>query len=182
MPQIQVTPTPAESKRLIAKAVAALPKVGRAMREGIVIIAVGSTNAYVAEELLGREIEREKFLAGVVLPSGTCMIPRERRMTEIVVRRGEVLRARMMDVMGELGPGDVLIKSANALDAQGMAGIMMGARDGGTIGRSIGALLARGVNIIIPTGLEKLIPGSVWEVARIAGIDRTSYSMGLPSG
>ena len=58
MPQIQVTLTPAESKRLIAMGVAALPEVKRALREGIVIVAVGTTNARVAEELLGRKIDR----------------------------------------------------------------------------------------------------------------------------
>ena len=39
--------TVAESKRLIAKGVAALPQVQRAMKEGIVAVAPGTTNGYV---------------------------------------------------------------------------------------------------------------------------------------
>ena len=45
--------TPWESRRLIGKAVAALPEVQLAYREAEMIIAHGSTNVFVAEELMG---------------------------------------------------------------------------------------------------------------------------------
>ena len=45
--------TPAESKRLIARAVVAMTPVRRALENGRVIVAGGTTNAYVAEEILG---------------------------------------------------------------------------------------------------------------------------------
>ena len=89
MPQIQVTLTPAESKRLIAMGVAALPEVRKALRGGIVIVALGTTNVRVAEELLGRKIDRERFAAGVILPKGTCGVPVEKRLHEIVIHRGK---------------------------------------------------------------------------------------------
>lgn len=44
-----VTLTPAESKRLIAKGVAAMPEVKNALGSGIIIFARGTTNTYVAE-------------------------------------------------------------------------------------------------------------------------------------
>ena len=51
----QVVLTVAESKRLIAKGVAALPEVMQAMEERTVVVATGTTNAYVLEELWGKE-------------------------------------------------------------------------------------------------------------------------------
>ncbi len=182
MPQIQVTLTPAESKRLIAKAVAKLEEVRRALREGIIVISVGSTTAYVAEELLGLRMEREKFLAGVVLPKGTCVLPPKMRLREIVVRKGEVIDARADDVLPEMGPGDVFIKGANAIDASGVAGVFLADPKGGTVGRSLGAVMSKGINLIIPVGLEKFVPGSLIRLAAIAGIERASFATGVPLG
>src|SRR5512141_3251492 len=57
---------PAESKRLIAKAVASLPIVRRAKEHGRLIVSMGTTNAFVAEELLGESVEKYNFAAGFV--------------------------------------------------------------------------------------------------------------------
>lgn len=182
MPQIQVTLTPSESKRLIARAVASLPEVKKALRDGTIIIGVGTTNAFVAEELLGRRLDRSRFAAGVVLPKGTCVIPAELRLRELVVRKGKIVDARADDVLPELGPNDVFVKGANALDASLVAGVYLADRRGGTVGQALGVLLSRGVNLVVPVGLEKFIPGSVNEVAREAGIDRAEFATGVPLG
>ena len=182
MPQIQITLTPAESKRLIGMAVAKLPEVRRAFKNGIVVIGVGTTNAYVAEELLGRKIERERFAAGVVLPKGTYVLPAGRRLKEIVIRRGKIIDAKVDDVLLELTSSDIFIKGANALDSSGTAGVFMAGQRGGTIGRALGTIMSRGVNLIIPVGLEKFIPGSVKDVAPLAGMDKFAFSTGEPVG
>jgi hypothetical protein len=182
MPQIQVTLTPAESKRLIGKGVAALPEVKRALREGTIIIAVGTTNACVAEELLGRKIDHERFAAGVILQKGTCCVPMEKRFHEIVIRRGEVVDVRMEDVLKDLTQEDVFVKGANAIDASGLAGIFMSSPTGGTIGKALGTVMSRGVNLIIPVGMEKFIPGSVREASKLAGKFRSDYATGCPVG
>ena len=57
----QVILTVSESKRLIAKAVAALPEVQNAMKEGTVVVATGTTNAFVLEELWGRKIDKRGY-------------------------------------------------------------------------------------------------------------------------
>jgi len=182
MPQIQMTLTPSESKRLIGMAVAKLPEVRRAFKNGIVAIGVGTTNAYVAEELLGQKIERERFVAGVVLPRGTYVLPAERRLKEIIIRRGKIIDAKLDDVLPELTSSDVFIKGANGLDSSGTAGVFMAGHRGGTIGRSLGTVMSRGVNLIIPVGLEKFIPGSVKDVAPLAGMDKVTFSTGVPVG
>jgi len=182
MPHIQVTLTPAESKRLIAKAVAALPEVKRALRQGTIVIGLGTTNAHVAEELLGEKIEREKFVAGVVLPKGTCVVPSELRRGNIIIRGGKLTEAKLNDVLPELTADDVFIKGANALDASGTAGVFLASHGGGTIGSALGTLMARGVNFIIPVGLEKFIPGSIQRVSKATGVFRFSYATGYPVG
>ena len=60
--------TVAESKRLIAKAVAQLPEVQSAMSEGTVVVATGTTNAYVLEELWGKKIDKRRYRSGITTP------------------------------------------------------------------------------------------------------------------
>jgi len=58
---------PAESKRLIAKAVAALPEVKAVLKKGILVIGWGTTNAFVVEEVLGKTIaHKTDFSSGVI--------------------------------------------------------------------------------------------------------------------
>jgi hypothetical protein len=179
MSQVLLTLTPAESKRLIAKAVAALPEVKKALRGGVVVICVGTTNGYVAEEL-GLRVDRTRFAAGVVLPKGTCAVSGGLR--EIVLVRGKETGKRLSDVIGDLGPRDVVIKGANAIDSSGAAGVFLASEDGGTVGRFFGSVVSRGVNLVIPVGLEKFVPGSLSEVSRIAGTRRFVHATGLPVG
>ncbi len=51
-------------KRLIGRAVARLPAVQKAKADGLIVIGWGTTNAYVAEELLGRPVPKERYVAG----------------------------------------------------------------------------------------------------------------------
>jgi hypothetical protein len=180
--QVQITLTPAESKRLIAKAVALLPEVRRALRSGVVVVGLGTTNAHVAEELLGKKIDRRRFVAGLVLPKGACTLPVEKRLKELVLVRGKPRDVTLDEVLEQLSPGDVVIKGANALDPKGTAGIFLGSRRGGTIGRVLGHLKARGVNLILPIGMEKLVPGPLEEVSKLAGIFRFDDATGCPVG
>ena len=69
--------TPAESKRLIGKAVANLEEVKRALKDDKIIIGHGSTNVYVAEEILGKEkmsekIVRDTYISGLVIRGTLC--------------------------------------------------------------------------------------------------------------
>jgi hypothetical protein len=180
--QVQITLTPAESKRLIAKAVVLLPEVRKALKLGMIVVGLGTTNAHVAEELLGKKIDRGRFVAGLVLPKGTCTLPVKKRLKEFVLVRGKPREVALDEVLEKLGPGDVVIKGANALDPKGTAGIFLASRRGGTIGRVLGYLKARGVNLILPIGMEKLVPGPLEEVSKLAGIFRFEDATGCPVG
>ncbi len=178
----QVTLAVTESKRLIGKAVKEHPWVREALEKGIIAIGSGSTNAYVVEELLGEAIEKGGYIAGFVDDRGTCIVPRDKRVKNVVLEKGEVISETLEDAAKRMGKGDVFIKGANALDFDGIAGVMMASLTGGTIGDVLGILKARGVRVILPVGLEKLVPNSIAEASNIAGIYEMDHSDGVPVG
>ena len=57
---------PAESKRLLAKAVASLPEVQDAYKHGNLLVATCSSSAFVLEELTGEKIEPHCYCIGMV--------------------------------------------------------------------------------------------------------------------
>jgi len=177
-----VSLTPAESKRLIAKGVATLPEVRRALEQGIVIIARGTTNAFVVEEMTGNKVEPKcHYAAGIIVDGELCATPADTRMEPVVLRCGKADGTPAADALQEFREGDVSIKGASAVDPEGNAGVLAAGDDGGTIGAILPVLLPRGSHLVVPVGLEKLIP-SVAQAARATGIFRFKYSTGLPVG
>ena len=63
---------PWESKRLIGRAVSKLPEVAYALSHAQLVIAHGSTNVFVAEEVLGYCPERDKYASGQVINGTLC--------------------------------------------------------------------------------------------------------------
>ncbi len=156
--------TVAQSKRLIAKAVVQLPEVKQALAKGTVAVPFGTTNAYVAEELLGHSIPKGEYVAGRTLPPG---MPGawlgSGKHPELILKQGQRVEGiRAVEALPDMGPGDVFIKGANALDyTRKVAGLLIGHPTGGTIGASLGAVISRKIHLIIPVGLEKLVYGDV---------------------
>ena len=174
--------TPTESKRLIAKGVAALPEVRQALEQGIVIIGRGTTNAFVVEELTGNKIEPKcRYAAGIIVDGELSAMPSDTMMEPVVLRRGKLDGTPAADALQEFRDGDVSIKGANAVDPEGNAGVLTAGERGGTIGEILPVVLPRGSILVVPVGLEKLIP-SVAQAARVTGIFRFKYSTGLPAG
>lgn len=172
---------PAESKRLIAKGVAALPEVKHALKKGRVIIARGTTNAFIAEEILGKTIPKVNYAAGIVSSGQLKAVPEQDRLEPVLLENGELSKKSYHEVLQEFDVGDVFIKGANAVDIWGNAGILVGDSRSGTIGSAWPTLMARGCILIVPVGLEKLIP-SVTEAAEGCGINRWKYCMGTRVG
>lgn len=169
--------TSAESKRLIAKAVAMLPEVQKALKEGTVIVSGGTGNAFVAEELLGIKIAKIRYTAGVICNGELGLTPPETRLKPYVLRKGQPVKILLEEALSEFGPGDVFIKGANAVDTEGNAGILVGNKEGGSIGMALPRLLPRGSHLIMPVGLEKLVP-SVIKAAVSYDVSRIKYSTG----
>ena len=172
---------PSESKRLIAKAVAAKPEVRRALTDGLLVIIRGTSTSYVADEILGRPWPREGFVAGWVGPIGLSRTPKDSRKPSLVLERGRQVDLSVKEALDRFGADDVFIKGGNAVDSARVVGAMLGGDWGGTTGMAMGALASRGSNLIIPIGLEKLVP-SVTGIVGLMGNKVFEFVTGDPVG
>ncbi len=192
----QVTLIPTESKKLIGRAIVR-KMIGQALRDGIVQIKKGSTTIFVAEEILGRRPPTDRWVSGVVIPKGTCREkspslgppPSDRSLIDIssmwwIFEKGRLRTESLSfkDLIEMMGPQDVHVFSANALDTSGNVGVLVHAPDAGSIGYMIPASRARGFRVICAIGLEKLIPLSVREAAKHAKLSKYCYTMGVSAG
>ena len=177
---IQAVLTPAAGKRLIARAVVSLPVIQTALQSGTIVVVAGTTNGYVAEELLalcahGAKFSRERFFRGITLPPGAHKTTAAGRLADdggfpgdVVIRKGAWLEgATIFDVIDDLAQGDVILKGANAVDlAQRLAAVLIGDPKGGTLLAALQAVVGRRVRLILPVGLEKRVSTDLVSLAR----------------
>lgn len=173
--------TSAESKRLLGRAVASLPEVQRARQKGRLLISNGTTNAFVAEEILGIPVPKFSYAAGVITDGLLSITDPARKQPPYMLHNGQMVTTDMRDFLKEMGRGDVIIKGANAVDQLGNAGVLVAGDTGGSIGAILGISAARGLRLLTPVGLEKLIP-SVAEAAPGWGQLDQQYTNGLHVG
>jgi hypothetical protein len=175
----QVLITPAAGKRLIAKSLASYPPIKEILTEGTLAIIAGTTNGYLAQEILSniqqiKGFSRKKFFRGVVLPPGQPVTDKGRLPNktpfpgDVIIKNGLWQRgASIFDVVDDLKEGDIIVKGANALNLpQRQAGILIGDPRGGTILAALQAVVGRRVRLILPVGLEKRVLGDLNELAR----------------
>jgi hypothetical protein len=167
--QAQIVLTVSESKRLIAKAVAQMPIVKNALKNGIVIIAKGTTNTYVAEEILGKKIPHGAYVLGRTFPEkGRKRLADVKSIGEVVLVNGKHREdLSLAEAVRMLKPGDVVIKGANALDYENkLAAVIVGSSSAGTTGKILPYVGARKAHLVIPVGLEKQVAGSPIEIVK----------------
>jgi len=164
----EVVLTPSESKRLIGKAVASMDVVKKALKSGLIIIGRGTTNSFVAEEILGKSIVKSKYARGIIYPGQITLVPAEEALPEVIIENGKLSDKKLDEAVKALKSGDVVIKGANALDVNGVTGVFIARSPqttGGTVGLVYGPAMCRGgISFIIPVGLEKLIPVPIKDV------------------
>lgn len=193
----QVVLTPTESKKLIALAVARSDILRKAK---IVVLHPSSSTYFIVEALTGEKPRTNIWVPGVIVPhkQGLCSEMGFAVSRHVIIRNGKALSGPgafaeqwvirdgkvsvgtpLVDLLEELGPDDVYIKGVNALDSLGNVGVLCGnATEGGTIGLMMSKSRSIGFNIVYPVGLEKLIPGSIPELAKRTRGPYT-YGMGL---
>jgi len=170
--------TPSAGKRLIAKALANHPTIISALKNGTVVIVAGTTNGYIAEEILNTheipsDFSRKHFFRGITLPPNKTVTEEGRMADEskfpgdLVIAKGVCQKGKTIaDVVDSLKEGDIILKGANALDLEHkQAAILIGHPKAGTIGLALPAVLGRRVKLIIPVGLEKRINGNLYDLA-----------------
>jgi hypothetical protein len=159
--------TVSESKRLIARGVSQMPIVKNALANGLVIIIKGTTNAYVAEEITGKKIEKAAYVRGRVEPiKGGKKLPNVKVLDDIVLEKGKEVSIPLTEAVKKLKPGDVVIKGANALDYRNkLAGVNIRDLSSGTTGIIMPHVVGKKAYLIIPIGLEKLVAGDLVDIS-----------------
>ena len=73
MMRAQVSLTPTESKKLIAKAIARMEIVQNAFRKGIIALHPSSSTIFIVEDLIGRFPDTKVWVCGILVPKGACL-------------------------------------------------------------------------------------------------------------
>ncbi|MFZ7137633.1 MAG: hypothetical protein ACOWW1_04345 [archaeon] len=187
--------TPSAGKRLIAKALAQNPTVLSALKKGTVVIVAGTTNGYVAEEILKQlKIEgfsKSNFFRGLTLPPGGAITLEGRLNDEskflgdVVITNGEWQKGKTIaDVVDDLKEGDVILKGANALNIEKkQAAVLIGHPKAGTISFIMQAVAGRRTKLIVPVGLEKRVNADLYALTeKLNSPEASGYRMYLVPG
>lgn len=161
--------TSSAGKILIAKALAVHPTVQNVLKNGTLVIIAGTTNGYLAEEILATIGEtgfsRRYFFRGLTMPPNKP-VTKEGRLedesqfpSDVVIVKGKWHKnLTIADVADSLVEGDVIVKGANAIDlARKQAAVLVGHPKAGTAGLILPAVVGRRVKLFIAVGLEKRV-------------------------
>ncbi len=196
----QVSLTPTESKKLVAKAIARMEIVQNAFREGIIAIHPSSSTIFIVEELTGRFPDTEVWVCGIIVPKGACLSAEtmgSHRFDKTpnvlrspvnfphtwIIEKGKFRSGMPLgEILDRMGQNDVYIKGVNAIDSNNTVGVLIGNRvEGGTFGLVMSAAKKKGFKFVFPAGLEKLLPIPIEKAAEEAAQrNLLDYSMGLP--
>jgi hypothetical protein len=166
--QAQVLLTPSQSKRLIAKGIIVWEPVKSVLKNGILVIGKGTTNAYVAEELKAKDFDPMRYCHGRNAPAGVDTSWLKGDGQDVVFEKGVELSGKTaVETVAKMASGDVFLKGANALNYDlGQVAVQIAHPTGGTMGGALGGLVTRRVRLVHPVGLEKNIPGDLLVAAR----------------
>jgi hypothetical protein len=192
--------TPAESKRLIGLGVAQLEDVQDRFKNGIIGVKTGTTNYYAVMALLANRpddwerIKDHVKACGMAAGRGMCgerwhigedrvtratSGKRDTRIPQLAFKKGEIWEGPLDEiVLREMTEEDIYVTGANALDPYGNTAIELGGWNGGSIGRVLNTIYGKGIKLLIPVGLEKLIPTPIPDVLKYTGHLGLDYAHG----
>ena len=173
-----------ESKAFIAKAIISHPRLKKALEDGVVSIGRGITNAYILREILDYthsdfQVDIDNYVAGVV--NGSLWVSNvETRTPEVAFYNG---KPKFEPVDQAIESADLVIKGGNALGPDWIAGVLCAHPTGGTIGSVYATAISKGIKIIVPISIGKMIPFSVTDISPdLGGQQSIDYVRGMPVG
>lgn len=158
----QLCVTTSMGKRLIGKAMALHPDIRGVLEKGTLVVIAGTTNGYVAEEILkslgqSEGFSREGFRRGMTSAPGAKAM-KANFPGDVVINDGTWQKgATIFDVVDDLKAGDIILKGCNAFDPHGQAAVQIAHPKGGTILAALQAMIGQRVRMIVPVGLEKRV-------------------------
>ena len=174
--------TPAEARRLIAKATIQTPEFQKAWKDAYVILAGGTTNAFIAQEL-GYDVEPGLCTVGTSTSGLLCVTePSSRKSFPNVFYKGQPVDKKIDEALQDFHADTVIIKGANAFDLDGHVGVITSGFNGGTIPNFIGYMTSKGLKWICPVGYEKMVPSVPAASKALGGAMHIDISMGADPG
>jgi len=195
--RIQFVLTPTETKKLLSKAVVEMDSFKRALRDGTIAIHPSSTTVFIMDELGFHLNPDALWICGLTVPRGLCASAQileevykagkfepQKYTHSWVIRKGGWVREPLLlkELLNGLKEGDLYIKSPNSIDSEGKTGILFTATGAGTIGLVMKAQRKQGFEIVLPTGLEKMINKPIKEVCRETPKHAMNFCTGTPCG
>lgn len=179
----QLTLTVSVAKQIIAEAIVHREDFQKAREKGRILFKGGTTVSAVAVKANLSALR----ISGRISPRGTksaadCSAPKAAH--SLLLYKGKTVNIDddFPAQVTQLEAEDVVVIGANAIDAYGAAGILIGSPLGGMPGQGFSGLMAQGCKIIVACGLEKLIPGKIADACLSAGLHGTDWSMGMSCG
>jgi pimeloyl-ACP methyl ester carboxylesterase len=137
------------------------------------VIVAGTTNAYVAQEILAssgqaKNFDHKGFRRGMVVAPGFDLSAVKAQFAgDVVLTDGQWQKGKeIFDVVDDMQAGDVILKGANALDLSANAAAVLIAHPmGGTVAAATASVIGRRVKLIVPVGLEKRVTGPLIDIA-----------------
>ncbi len=174
-----------ESRAFIAKAILKHPDIEKHLKTGTIAIGRGITNSFILREFLWAtgntefEIDIDNYVAGVIDGSLWQSNP-DTRTPEVVFRNGKPFFESIANAVESC---DIVIKGGNALGTDWVAGVLVAHPQGGTIGSVYAMCITRGIKMIVPISLEKMVPFPITElVPNLGGQKNIDFARGLPVG
>ena len=155
-------------KRLIAKGILKNADVKNAIENHRLVVIAGTTNAYIMEEI-SNGFDSASFRRGVTVAPGT-KISAPAQVLDCVVTKDGIDQSRdIFAIAPTLGPGDVILKGANAVNlSDNKAGVLIASEIAGTIGACVPHVIGRRVKMILPVGVEKRVTLPIDQLADMA--------------
>jgi len=181
MKKLQVTLTVEEGKEIIALGLLKHPIFINAREKGRILFKGGTTVSKVTEKLIGMPLR----ISGRITQRGTVS---SRDIIEgphsIIYSKGNWsnIDDNIVEVVQKFSNNDLIICGANAIDHKGNAAMMAGSPGGGNVGKSLSSWYTEGAKIIIPVGIEKMIPGDLDDIMGRASRTGKSISWGMAVG
>ncbi|MBW1737023.1 MAG: hypothetical protein JRJ69_05555 [Deltaproteobacteria bacterium] len=176
--QAMITLTSEESKRLIAKGIAAMDSVQKAKRDGFIGFSLCTSCGYIIQELLGKDmVDPSRYCCGFIYGKGSCGVPGKNREKLLLLKKGKPCwlnfpEENLTKYIDYMGTDDIIIKSGNLLDPSGAAGVLVSSPDGGEAGAYLPHIAARGIQLIVPMPLNKTVPLHLTEILPYMGITK----------
>lgn len=181
MNKIQVTLTVEEGKEIIALGVLKHPLLLNSFKNGKIIFKGGTTVSKITEKLIGVSLR----ISGRITTRGTvsCLTTLNSPHS-ILLEDGNwknIDETIVKEVQG-FNNNDIIICGANAFDYKGRAALMAGSPGGGNVGQSMSSWYSEGASVLIPVGIEKMIPGDLDEIINKSSRTGKSLSWGMSVG